>query len=91
MVKGLPADPFEFRDNDLCELPIHKFPEPRDIFFLNPVATLIRSYREVLLDGSWPQWGDLLWIVLLSAAVLLPINAFFLRHYDVYPRLIADS
>ncbi len=53
---------------------------------LNPMFTLIVSYREVLLNGSWPDlWG--LSVIVLSSAVVLVCGVALLRRFDrVYPR-----
>jgi lipopolysaccharide transport system permease protein len=65
-------------------------PEHRGLFLLNPMANLIRMYREVLLGGAWPEWDSLFWIFLLSV-IGLALVLFILRKLDsVYPRLVLE-
>ncbi len=40
----------------------------QDLFLMNPMANLIKNYRQVLLDGQSPDWGALLLICLLFAS-----------------------
>jgi lipopolysaccharide transport system permease protein len=36
---------------------------------LNPMATLIEGYQQVFLRGTWPNWGNLLPVAILSLAL----------------------
>jgi lipopolysaccharide transport system permease protein len=46
-------------------------PEPYlTLYYLNPMAILLDSYRTVLIDGSYPPFGPLSILALLSSAVL---------------------
>jgi lipopolysaccharide transport system permease protein len=38
---------------------------------LNPMAILIESYRKILIQGAWPDWGMLGVVVVFSVIVLL--------------------
>jgi len=40
-------------------------------FYLNPMAVLIESYRNVLLDGVWPNWYRLAYVGLFSTVLIL--------------------
>ena len=37
----------------------------------NPMAPLIMSYQNILVNGQWPQWGSLLPVTLLALALCL--------------------
>lgn len=51
-------------------------PTVKTILYLNPVAVLIKNYRECLLYGQWPSLGDLVYVLVLSAVIA--IAAFWL-------------
>lgn len=55
--------------------------EHQQLFLLNPIANLIKNYRQVLLDGVWPDWGALALISLFSL-VLIVIMAFVFRRLE---------
>lgn len=62
--------------------------EHRDLFLLNPMANLIRMYREVLMEGMWPDWDDLLMITVFCSIFIL-ITLKVIKIYDNrYPRLV---
>jgi lipopolysaccharide transport system permease protein len=60
-------------------------PEHRFIMYLNPVAGLIKNYREILINGAWPDWFYLAKVALFS--LTLCFFAFWLvRKLDrTYP------
>lgn len=61
----------------------------RGFFFMNPMASLIDAYRDILLRGDWPNGGVLLLIAALATGLIL-VAAGILRRYDrVYPKLLA--
>jgi lipopolysaccharide transport system permease protein len=57
-------------------------------FYMNPMATLLESYREILLYSSWPDWRGLFWIAAISCAGLLGVIVFFRRYDRVYPKIL---
>lgn len=62
-------------------------PETQLYLRLNPMTPIIESYRDVLLDGRWPQWDWLLGIGAVSL-VLFVIGERLIRRFDfVYPKL----
>lgn len=65
-------------------------PEHRDLFFLNPMASLLTSYRSALLYGSWPDWSVLIWVFVGSLVVLTFTIGLVLRLDGLYPRLVAE-
>lgn len=66
---------------------------PRNVqlyFHLNPMATLIESYRDVLLHAAWPNWGALS-IALVMSLILTLIGMRLLLRFDrVYPKLVVS-
>ena len=63
-------------------------PEHRAIFQMNPMANLIKNYRDVLIHGQFPDWSSLLGIAMFSI-VLCAVMLLVLRRYDsAYARLI---
>jgi lipopolysaccharide transport system permease protein len=57
-------------------------------FYLNPMASLIEDYRNILLYASWPHWGRLALIALFSVGVCAAsVWLIHVRDKD-YPRII---
>lgn len=57
-------------------------------FYLNPMAHLIESYRDVLIDHKWPDWGPLALIAVASCALSLPAMYLLTRYDRVYPKVV---
>lgn len=68
--------------------PMSDLPERLEWYFrLNPMATLIESYRHILLDGRWPDLAAL-GLIGVFGVVLNAIGLTIISRYDyVYPRL----
>ncbi len=62
-------------------------PEAESLLRLNPLTSLIEAYREILLEGTWPNLERLLWIGLVSALGLLVGERLIRRYEFVYPKL----
>ncbi|MEM9303104.1 MAG: ABC transporter permease [Pseudomonadota bacterium] len=63
-------------------------PEHQRIFYLNPVACLIESYREILLYQRLPNW-DLLWKALIGGSLFLTAGLGLVIGLDRrYPRIV---
>lgn len=62
-------------------------PEHRFIMYMNPMAGLIKNYREILMYGRWPDWTYLGYLTL--GGIALCALAFFVLHKldHVYPRV----
>lgn len=62
--------------------------EYRDYFFLNPMATLIEEYRNVLLFERWPDWSGLAVIAAFSITAIT-IAVKIIHHHDKnYPKVL---
>jgi len=60
------------------------------LVYLNPIAGLIKNYRIILMEGKWPEW-DYLFYVLLFSIVLIVFSVWLLRRFDhVYPRVLCE-
>lgn len=68
-----------FRIEDVV-LPEHQF-----IMYLNPVAGLVKNYREILIYGVWPDWMYLAKVALFSLALCM-FALWLVRRLDrTYP------
>ncbi|WP_317931757.1 ABC transporter permease [Halioxenophilus sp. WMMB6] len=61
-----------------------------DLFLLNPMAGLVVSYREAVLNNSWPDWSYLAIIALCSVLVLLLMVVLFQRADKSIARLVQE-
>jgi len=64
-------------------------PEHQTLFLLNPVANLIKNYRQVLMENTLPTWSALAWISLASVILILLMNRYYRNTGTVYARLLA--
>jgi lipopolysaccharide transport system permease protein len=64
--------------------------EHRDLFLLNPMANLIKNYRQVVLDSQPPDWAALGLIALASVLVVAFMAWFFNRNDTLYARLVVE-
>jgi ABC-type polysaccharide/polyol phosphate export permease len=55
---------------------------------VNPMYWLIDSYREVLMYGSWPDWGLVATAAAVGAGFLLLGSRFFLAQKPRFPDLL---
>ncbi|HDL08746.1 MAG TPA: ABC transporter permease [Desulfobacteraceae bacterium] len=58
------------------------------LFYLNPMANLLRNYRTVLLHGQWPDWQALLCMAGGSLAGILIMELLMRRLDHIYPRVV---
>ncbi len=61
--------------------------EHQELFLMNPMANLIKNYRQVILDGALPDWGALAAIALFSMALIVVMLWVFRRLDTTYARL----
>jgi lipopolysaccharide transport system permease protein len=59
----------------------------QDLFLMNPMANLIKNYRQVIIDGQWPDWSALTIIVLVSLLLIAGMMMVFRRLETTYARL----
>jgi lipopolysaccharide transport system permease protein len=65
-------------------------PEHQQIFLLNPMANLIKNYRQVLMENTMPDWAALTFISLASITLMIVMVMYYRRTGTVYARLIAQ-
>lgn len=62
--------------------------EWQDLFLLNPMAFLLKSYREVFIGGSYPDFASLsIWALVASLGCALTLFVYRKLHY-VLPRVV---
>lgn len=60
----------------------------RMFFYLNPMATLIESYRNILMYDKWPDWNSL-GIIFIIAVLGIYLSHRLIQHFDyIYPRIV---
>lgn len=64
--------------------------EHQRLFLLNPMANLIKNYRQVLMDNAQPDWMALLNISLACGAVIFAMFLYYRKTDKVYARVIAQ-
>lgn len=60
----------------------------QSIFYANPMAVLIESWRDLLMHGHWPDVGRLVWIGLLASLLLGMASLLLARLDQIYPRVV---
>jgi lipopolysaccharide transport system permease protein len=59
----------------------------QDLFLANPMANLIKNYRQVIIDGQWPDGTALTMIALFSLLLIVGMMGVFRRLETTYARL----
>lgn len=58
------------------------------LFYINPLAKMVESYRVILLDNAWPEPKGIL-ILLACGLVALSLGVFLLKRLDhLYPKVL---
>lgn len=65
-------------------------PRHQELFLMNPIANLIKNYRQVILENQLPDWTALTVIAGLSLALLAVMLLFFRRFDNTYARLVTQ-
>lgn len=65
-------------------------PRHQELFLMNPMANLIKNYRQVILDNQFPDWTALAMIAGLSLLLLAVMLLFFRRYDNTYARLVTQ-
>lgn len=68
---------------------ISEIDEPfKSYLLLNPMASIIQDYRNVLIYQQWPNWTSLA-VIFMFSCVLLIISVLILKKFDRhYPRIV---
>lgn len=56
-------------------------------FYLNPMARIIESYREVLIHGHWPHWQSLTIMLILAVLAAIGAGRLLMRYDRIYPKI----
>ncbi len=60
----------------------------RQYLLINPMAGLFDAYRNVLIHGSWPSWGYLLYVAFVAAFFLI-VGGYLIKRLDrIYPKIV---
>ena len=62
----------------------------QDLFLLNPIAFLLKCYREIFMEGVLPDFITLAWWGLGSTVSCLLLIFAFQRLRYVYPRIVME-
>ena len=65
-------------------------PKHLALMYANPMAGIIREYRRIFLEGQWPDWMYLAYVVLVSGVILVCGLALIRRCDHLYPRLCSE-
>ncbi len=60
----------------------------RQYLLINPMAGLFDAYRNVLIHGSWPSWGYLLYVAFVAAFFLIAGGYLIKRLDRIYPKIV---
>lgn len=59
----------------------------RFYFYLNPMASIIEGYRNILMNNQWPKWE---WILIIAVLSLIGtvLSMLLIRHFEyTYPKV----
>ena len=65
-------------------------PQWQNVFLLNPIAYLLKCYREILIDGVTPNMHTLGWWAIGAGAACTVIILAYQRLRYVYPRIVME-
>jgi len=65
-------------------------PDHQKLFLMNPIANLIKNYRQVLIENTLPDWAALGSICIFSIALIALMIFYYRRTDTIYARLIAQ-
>jgi lipopolysaccharide transport system permease protein len=65
-------------------------PEWQELFLMNPVAFLLKCYREILIDGINPDFQTLFLIGFGSATFTLLLLYAYIKLRYIYPRIVME-
>ncbi|NQU35025.1 MAG: phosphate ABC transporter permease, partial [Bacteroidetes bacterium] len=62
----------------------------QELFLMNPLANLIKNYREVLLEYQTPDWHDLAIINACSILLIIVMRIWFKYQDSNYARVVVQ-
>jgi lipopolysaccharide transport system permease protein len=62
--------------------------EHQQLFLMNPIANLIKNYRQVLMDNTLPDWVALGSIGAFSITLIILMTLYFRKTDTIYARLV---
>lgn len=65
--------------------------EWQELFLLNPIAFLLKCYREILMDGVMPNFTQLSWWGVGSGVTCLLLMLAYKRLRYIFPRIVLES
>ena len=65
-------------------------PEWQDVFLMNPIAFLLKCYREIFIDGIMPDLLTLAWWGLGSTITCLLLLLAYQRLRYIFPRIVLE-
>ena len=65
-------------------------PDHQKLFLLNPIANLLKNYRQVLMENTLPDWSALTAICLVSITLIVLMAAYYRKAGTIYARLVAQ-
>ncbi|MCB2184116.1 MAG: ABC transporter permease [Desulfobulbaceae bacterium] len=57
-------------------------------FYMNPMANLLRNYRDIFLNNQWPNWNSLLIISGVSLIAIFVMWRVLHKLDHIYPRVV---
>lgn len=60
------------------------------LYYLNPMAILIESWRDILLYDSWPDWQLLGRVLGVSLVLMLISTRLFKKFEPIFPNIVED-
>jgi lipopolysaccharide transport system permease protein len=64
--------------------------EYHELFLMNPIAFLITSYREIIMNGTSPNFSTLSWWLIGSGTACLFLILAYKRLRFIYPRIVME-
>ena len=65
-------------------------PEHQQLFLMNPVASLIKNYRQILMENMQPDWTALAIISAVSAVFIVLMILYYRKMGTAYARLVSQ-
>ncbi len=60
----------------------------RGYYYLNPIVTLLESFRDVLMHQRWPHWEALVWIALTAIVGIFLAYRLIKKFEYTYPKVM---